>query len=196
MDRRSYLAAVGTAGIAATAGCSALGGSETLSDPTTHEDAPGRRNISFSADGEEVASFGADGGISGGVVRLDTELWHAEGTAVDSIRLTVWMPTETNAGYETVALAAPVQGDSSPPPEITLSVDRARSAAVVEITDLDDLRDETISTITLLVDPRSNPSTTVAIDTEIELAGSGLTATDYTLDGRLDLDFPELGGEE
>jgi len=192
MDRRSYLAAVGTAGIAATAGCNALGGAETLSDPTTGEDSPQRRHLSFSADGEEVATFGADGGVSNGVVRLDTEFWHRDGTAVDSIRLTVWMPTETNAGSETVALAAPVQGDSSPPPEITLSVDRERSAAVIEITDLDDLRDETISTITLLVDPRSNSSTTVAIDTEIELSGSGLTTTDYTLDGRLDLEFPGL----
>jgi len=194
MDRRSYLAAVGTAGIAATAGCSALGGSEALSDPTIHEDTPQRRHLSFSADGEEVASFGADGSVSKGVIRLDTELWHRDETAVESIRLVVWMPTEENAGSETVALAAPVQGDSSPPPEITLSVDRRRSAAVVEITDLDDLRDETISTISLLVDPRSNPSTTVAIDTEIELAGNGLTATDYTLDGRLDLDFPDLNG--
>jgi len=195
MDRRSYLGALASAGAIATAGCSGLGGSETLTEPSVHTDSPSRRSVHFSSGGEEIGSFGADGSVSNGLIHLDTELWHRTGTTVQSIRLTVWMPSETNAGRETVALAAPVQGDSSPPPEITLSVDRQHSGAVVEITDLDDLRDETISTITLLVDPRSNPSTTVAIDAEIEIAESGLAGTDYTLDGRLDLDVPDLNGE-
>jgi len=194
MDRRGYLAAMASAGVAATAGCTAVGGSETLSDPTVHEESPRRRSLEFTADGEDIGSFGVGGGVTGGVISLSAELWHREGTTVKSIRLGVWMPTDGDgAGNEDVAVVAPVQGDSSPPPSMTLSAHPRPPRSVIEITDLDDLADETISTLDLLVRPQSNRSTTIAFDVAIELESGGLTGSNYTLDGELELDFPSLG---
>lgn len=191
MERRAYLAMIGSAGIAATAGCSAFGGSETLSEPTVREESAGRRSLGFTAGGEEIGSFGADGELSDGVIDLTTEFWHREGTKIRSIRLAVWMPTSgEGAGREDVAVVSPVQGDSSPPPSITLSTAGGPPRSVIEITDLDDLADETISTLDLVVRPRGNPSTTVAIDATIELASGGIAGTDYTLDGQLELTMP------
>lgn len=55
------------------------------------------------------------------------------------------------------------------------------------------LADETIDTIEFFVSPRDDMGTTVAIDATIALATGGITGTDYTLSGRLDLEFPQLG---
>lgn len=190
MDRRAFLGLTAGAGVVATAGCTAPGNAERLSNPTVNGESNQRRHLSFSADGEELATFGVDGRVSDGTIELPVEIWHREGTTVESITLRVWMPPRDAPA--TVAVESPVSGDSSPPPELTLSVPDRGQGQLIEIADLDDLADETISTLTLLVRPHSDASGPLSIATIIELGGSGVLASDYTLDGQLDLEVPAV----
>jgi len=195
MNRRRYLAAVSTVGVAASAGCSAVSGTQVLSDPTVLEDAPGRKTILFSADGGEVGHLGVDGRVDSGRIGLSTEIWHQDSTRVESIKLRLWMPESAMASPAEVAVVSPVEGDSSPPPSISLyTPDRDRGTAV-EITDLDDLADETISTLELIVIPGAETATRLTIDATIELSSGGVLSSDYTLDGTLQLSYPELTAE-
>lgn len=187
MDRRTYFAAVCTAGVVATAGCGTVAGRQTLSEPNVRAESSGRKALIFATDGEEVGHFGVDGGVDRGRIALSTEIWHRKETEVQSIRLRVWMP-ESPAE---VAVVSPVEGDSSPPPAVTLSTPDREPGTLVEITDLDDLADETISTLALVVDPNSETATDLHIQATIELGG-GILDTDYTLDGEVQLSYPEL----
>lgn len=192
MRRRSYLATLATAGAAATAGCGTVRSETTLSEPDVHEESVQRRSLEFTADGEEVGSIGADGDVSDGRIELSTEIWHREGTTVESIELNVWMPPAAERSPAEVSVVSPVQGDSSPPPSITLSSPRDEPGTVIEIDDLDDLADETISTLDLVVEPGYDRATTLVIDSTIELDSSSLIDGGYELVGQLELEFPEL----
>jgi hypothetical protein len=193
MRRRSLLAAAGTTGVAAVAGCGAFRTSETLSSPTVGGEGP-RRHLLFTANGNEIASFGFDADYSAGTYDVGTELSHRDGTRVKSIELRVWMPTVEGDTPAQVAVASPVEGDSSAPPEVYLHTPDRGPGTLITVEDIDDLADETISTLDLVVRPASEPSTGVhpiAIDAAIELAGGGTFGTDYTLDGELELTFPQ-----
>jgi hypothetical protein len=192
MNRRTALATFATAGGAALAGCGAMGGETTLSNPTLVTESDRRRSLTFTDDGKEIANFGADGAVDGGRIDVDTELSHRSETAVDSISLRLAMPDADRAA--SVAVVSPVEGDSSPPPELTLSTPADRRGTLVEVTDLDDLADETISTLSFVVTP-PEAATTLTIDCEIDLSEGGLFGNEYTLEGTFDLQFPELGPE-
>ena len=192
MDRRRCLAAIGSAGALAVAGCSALGGSTTLSDPTVRTEGPGRRSIHFTADGEEVGHVGIDATADDGVFVLGTEIWHREDTTVQSLAFHTWAePVEDAVGTD-VAVVSPVEGDSSPPPSLTLRSPERGRGTVVEVEDIDDLRDETISTLEFLVRPGSEAVTALVVDATVDLGGGGVLGGGYTLDGRLRLSLPEL----
>jgi len=191
MRRRRFLAAAGVAGATATAGCGALQSATRLTEPTRHSDGAGRASIHFSEDNRDVGHFGVDGAVADGVVPMSTEIWHREGTTVESVELRVWMPEAETPPQ--VAVVSPVEGDSSPPPELSLSTPTTAPGTTIAITDLDDLANETISTLELLVRPRSESATSVAFDFTMELSGGGILGTDYTLDGELHLEYPDLG---
>jgi hypothetical protein len=190
MRRREFVAALGAAGAAGVAGCGAVRSDTALSDPTVLEESPGRKSLEWTANGESVANFGADGSVSGGVVDLPTELSHREGTDVTRIELRAWMPDAETAAD--VAVVSPVEGDSSPPPAVALYTPDRALGTVIEITDLDDLADETISTLDLIVRPRGETATELTIDATIELTEGGALGSDYTLRGELELAFPGL----
>jgi hypothetical protein len=192
MNRRRYLAAVSTAGVAATAGCNAVTGNQTLSDPTVNEDSPGRKAILFTANDAEVGHLGVDGSIISDRIELSTEIWHQDGTRVKSIKLRVWMPEIATDSPAEVAVTSPVEGDSSPPPSISLYTPDRNPGTIIEITDLDDLADETISTLNLIIIPGSETATDLNIHATLELSGGGVLSSDYTLDGELQLAYPEL----
>jgi len=191
-SRRSVLASLGSAGIAATAGCSTVRDSKSLSDPTVSGDSGQSKTLVFSSDGTEVAKLNFSGAISSGQINLESELWHERGTTVESITLQVWMPSNRPGPAADVAVVSPVEGDSSPAPFISPYTPERGKGTVIEITDLDDLKDETISTINLIVQPREKAGTELIIDSEIELGGGGLFTSGYSLSGRFDLDFPAL----
>lgn len=192
MNRRRYLVAVSTAGVAATAGCSAVTGDQTLSDPTVNEDSPGRKAIVFTTNNAEVGHLGVDGSIEPDRIELSTEIWRQDGTRVKSIKLRVWMPEIATDSPAEVAVTSPVEGDSSPPPSISLYTPDRDPGTIIEITDLDDLADETISTLNLIVIPGSETATDLNIHAIIDLSGSGVLSSNYTLDGELQLAYPEL----
>ncbi|MFB6227988.1 MAG: hypothetical protein ABEH88_05310 [Halobacteriales archaeon] len=193
MQRREFIAALGAAGIAGTAGCGAVSGDVVLSEPSVGEDSPGRKYLEWSDEGESVASFGVTGGVASGIVDLfQTELSHRDGTEVTRIELRVWMP-DADAAAD-VAVVSPVEGDSSSPPSLALYTPDDATGTVIEVTDLDDLADETIDTLEFIIKPIDETATELAIDVTIELAEGGVLGDDYTLNGDLELAFPELAG--
>jgi hypothetical protein len=195
MNRRRYLTAVCAAGVATTAGCSTVTGNQTLSDPTVKEDSPGRKTIIFTADDAEVAHLGVDGNVQSNRIDLSTEIWHREETRVESIELRLWMPEIATESPAEVAVVSPVEGDSSPPPSISLYTPDRDLGTIIEITDLDDLADETISTLNLAVIPGTGTATELTVHATIGLSGGGILSRNYTLDGELQLAYPALTGQ-
>jgi hypothetical protein len=102
------------------------------------------------------------------------------------------MPETATESPAKVAVVSPLEGDSSPPPFVSLSTPKRDLGTIIEITDLDDLADETISTLNLIVIPGSETATDLNIHATIELSGEGFLSSDYTLDGELQLTYPEL----
>jgi hypothetical protein len=192
MHRRTYLTAIGTAGVVATAGCGMVSGEQTLSEPTVNAESPGRKALIFTANDAEVGHFGADGRVDAGRIELSTEIWHKKGTNVESIKLRVWMPETATDSAAEVAVVSPVEGDSSPPPSVALYTPERALGTVIEISDLDDLADETISTLDLIVTPAAGTASKLNIDVTLELTGNGIFDSDYTLDGVLELAYPDL----
>jgi hypothetical protein len=192
VNRRTYLTSVCVAGVATTAGCSTISGSNILSDPTVNTESSGRKALIFTANDEEVGHLGVDGSVTSGRIDLSTEIWHQDRTTVESVKLRVWMPETATESPARVAVVSPVEGDSSPPPSVTLSTADRSLGTVIEITGLDDLADETISTLTLIVIPGSETATRLTIHSTIELSGGGILSSDYTLDGELQLAYPQL----
>lgn len=192
MNRRAYLAAVSAAGATAIAGCGTVAGRETLSAPTVSAESSGRKALIFTSNETEVGHFGVDGSVKADRINLSTEIWHQEGTRVKSIKLRLWMPETATESPAEVAVVSPVEGDSSPPPSVSLSTPSRKPGTVIEVTDLDDLADETISTLNLIVVPDSDTATDLNIDVTIGLSDGGVFSSDYTLDGELQLAYPEL----
>jgi hypothetical protein len=155
----------------------------------------GRKALIFTENDEEVGYLGVDGSVVSDRIDLSTEIWHRDGTTVESIKLRVWMPETATESTTEVAVVSPVEGDSSPPPSVALYTPDQALGTIVEITDLDDLADETISTLDLVVVPASETATRLTIHTTIELSGSGILSSDYTLDGELQLAYPQLVDE-
>jgi hypothetical protein len=192
MNRRGFLMAVCSAGVVTTAGCSSVAGEETISEPTVDTESDGRKALIFTSNGEEVGHFGADGNVESNQISLSTEIWHQKGTTVQSIKLRVWMPETAAESATAVAVVSPLEGDSSSPPSVALYTPDGALGTIIEITDLDDLADETISTLNLLVNPGEETATKLNIHATIELSESGILGSDYTLDGKLQLVYPEL----
>ncbi|QSG13503.1 Uncharacterized protein HSBGL_4089 (plasmid) [Halapricum desulfuricans] len=192
MNRRTYLTSVCAVGIAATAGCNTISGSKTLSEPTVNTESSGRKALIFTENDEEVGHLGVDGSVTSERIDLSTEIWHQGGTNVESIKLRVWMPETATESPAEIAIVSPVEGDSSPPPSVALYTPDQALGTSIEITDLDDLADETISTLNLIVIPGSETATRLNIHTTIELSDGGALSSDYTLDGELQLAYPQL----
>ena len=158
-------------------------------------DSPGRKALIFTANGEEVGHFGVDGSVDGDRIDLSTEIWHRDGTRVNAVTVRLWMPDIATESPAEVAVVSPVEGDSSPPPSVSLYTPDRDLGTIIEITDLDDLADETIGTLYLMVVPGVESATDLKIHATIELAGGGILGSDYTLDGELQLTYPELADQ-
>ena len=192
MNRRGYLAAVCSTGVVTMAGCSQIRSEQTLSDPTVHADSSGRKTLVFATSNGDVGKFGVNGRVDAGIIDAPLEIWHREETAVKSIKLRVWMPEVATESPPKVAIVSPVEGDRSPPPSVTLYTPDRALGTVIEVSDLNDLADETISILNLLVKPVAETATKLNIYTTIELTSSGVLERDYTLNGELQLTYSEL----
>jgi hypothetical protein len=105
------------------------------------------------------------------------------------------MPEIATESPAEVAVVSPVEGDSSPPPSISLYTPDRDLGTIIEITDLDDLADETISTLNLAVIPGTGTATELTVHATIGLSGGGILSRNYTLDGELQLAYPALTGQ-
>lgn len=188
MDRRRYLGALVGAGTAGFAGCTTLGGPTALTDPEHSSDRPGEASLEWDTDGSSLCSFGVDATVLDGLLVLSTEIPHRDGTRIDALTLRVWQPGADLPAE--VAPVSPVEGDSSPPPTITLSTPDRGPGTQISVRDLDDLADETISTLDLLVRPRS-PASELAIGVEIALSEGTILRSEYDLSGEVRLAVPE-----
>ena len=106
-------------------------------------------------------------------------------------RVESWMPETATDSPAEVAVVSPMEGDSSPPPSVTLSTPDQALGTNIDISDLDDLADETISTLNLIVIPGAETATHLNIHTTIELSGGSPLSSDYTLAGELQLVYPQ-----
>lgn len=190
MHRRAYLAAAATAATAAAAGCTGLLG-DRHPDASVRADDPGRKTLVFGPDDDPLANLGADGAVSHGVLSLTTSIAHRDGTRLTDVALRLWTPDADTPAR--VALRSPVEGDSSPPPQITLSTPDDRPGQRIHVTDLDDLADETIYPLAFLV--RTRGATTLALHATIGLDTGGIPDRHATLDGALRLRYPALADE-
>jgi hypothetical protein len=152
----------------------------------------GRKALIFAEKNEEVGHLGIDGSVTSERIDISTEIWHQDGTNVESIKLRAWMPETATESPAQIAVVSPLEGDSSPPPSVELYTPDQAPGTIIKITDLDDLADETISTLNLIVIPGSETATRLNIHTTIELSGGGTLSSDYTLDGELQLAYPQL----
>jgi hypothetical protein len=194
MRRRDLLGTVAVAGAASTAGCGLAPGDTAITDPELTEEGPGRAHLSFVDDGTEVGTFGVDVRANGGVYDVSTEHVHADGTKTTSLELAVGVRGPDGPLDGDVAVVAPLSGDQGEPPDVSLTIDRRRQAAVVAVENLGDLRDETISTLDLLVDV-PEAATALTFEVAIDLAGSGVLDDDYTLKGAFGVSLSDLGGD-
>ncbi|MCF2208384.1 hypothetical protein KVP02_12100 [Halobacterium salinarum] len=94
-----------------------------------------------------------------------------------------------------VAVVSPVEGDSSPPPSLSLYTPERLPGTNIEVSDLDDLSDATISTLTLIIIPNSEKAVDIKIHGTIELSSSNILGSSYTLDGEMKLSYPELAND-
>lgn len=189
MRRRTLIGSLACTGVVAVTGLGALRGHARLADPTVLAHSPRRRALEWRSNDEPVGSLGVSGGVSDGAVALQTELWHRRTTRVRAIDLRVWAP---GPGAASVAVEAPVQGDASPPPDVSLSTTRDAPGTLVAVDDFDDLADETVRALALRVTPRSGDVEALAFDATVRLDGAGWFDAGFTLTGRLDLEFPGL----
>jgi hypothetical protein len=194
MRRRDLLGTVAVAGAASTAGCGFVPGDTAITDPELTEQGPGSAFLSFVDDGTEVGTFGVDVRADDGVYDVSTEHVHADGTKTTSLAVAVGVRGPDGPLDADVAVVAPLAGDQGDPPDVSLTVDRTRQAAVVAVENLGDLRDETISTLDLVVDAPES-ATALTFDVAIDLAGAGVLDDDYTLQGAFGVSLSDLGGD-
>ncbi|MDT3437126.1 hypothetical protein KZ498_19985 [Haloarcula sp. 1CSR25-25] len=102
------------------------------------------------------------------------------------------MPETATESPAKVAVVSPVERDSAPPASVCLYTSTRGLGTVIEITDLDDLADETIRTLDLIVIPESDTATDLTIHATIKLSGGGVLSSNYTLAGERQLGYPNL----
>ncbi|UDF60580.1 hypothetical protein [Halobacterium sp. BOL4-2] len=195
MNRRKYITAACGASIATIAGCSKLAGKKTLSDPKIDPGPGGGTTMTFTDNNSEIAHLSVSKRVSPDRAHLPMEIWHRQGTKIKSIKLRVWMPEIATEFPAKVAVVSPVEGDSSPPPSLSLYTPERLPGTNIEVSDLDDLSDETISTLNLIIIPNSEKAVDIKIHGTIELSSSNILGSSYTLDGEMKLSYPELAND-
>lgn len=193
MQRRRFLTAIVGVGAISTAGCGAISGSRSLTEPTKTSDAGNdwiERSASFEADGEEMASVGARATPIDDAIDLEIQLWHQTDTSVTDITHRVAMRDDEGQHAAEVFLGAPFAGDGDSP-NVSLSPAKRRPGILIDVDDLGDLAHETIN-MKLRIDPRSNATGALILDSEVELDDGGLLGGAYTLDSELEFGYREL----
>jgi len=184
MKRRDVLAAVGSAGAVAMAGCAGLG-SETISNPVEDQASDGETTLSFQADdGNQVASltarpaeqrFSSHGGQQ---IPVDIAITHPEGTTIRDLTLSLRAPP-SGTGVTEVAIETPF---GTPHPSLDLYEAPDDGASVLTIDDLGKNGDGTVLFKFLLLGV-GDAISEVEVDAEIGMSEKGMLGNEYTLKG-------------
>lgn len=187
MRRRDVLAAVGSLGVVATAGCSSVG-STTLTTPEEKQTDDGEVNLNFRTEsGETVATLTVMpgrqrySGHHGTEIPVKIALTHGDATKIESVRLDLRAPpTFTGAGVPAeVAFTTPF---AKPHPSIELYTDPDDVSTILEIPNTGKQGDGTMVFDFLLTGVR-DATTELSIDATIELSEDGVLGQNYTLEG-------------
>jgi hypothetical protein len=198
MNRREFLAGVGSLGVVATAGCSSIS-STTLTNPEEEQTDDGDINLNFRTDGgEEVATITVMpgrqrySGHAGAEVPVKIAIMHGDTTKIESIQFDLRAPpTSTGAGTPAeVAFTTPF---AKPHPSIDLYTDPDDVSTILEIPDTGEQGDGNIVFDFLLTAVRDT-TTELSVDAAIELSEGGVLGQNYTLEGLTLVPLP--GGTE
>jgi hypothetical protein len=198
MNRRDVLAAVGTAGVVATAGCTSLG-STTITNPEGERTDDGDVNLNFQTEsGENVATLtvmpGRErySGSRGTEIPVKIAITHGDATKIESVRLDLRAPpTSTGAGTPAeVAFTTPF---AKPHPSIDLYTDPDDVSTILEIPDTGEQGDGNIVFDFLLTAVRDTTNE-LSVDAAIELSEGGVLGQNYTLEALTLVPLP--GGTE
>lgn len=141
MERRTYLAALGTAGVGAFAGCSVPSSTTRMTDPTVREE-DGETHLVYRDDDGRVSTTTVQYGptTDQGSIRMQLSVWHREGTTVEDLTVTVRTRDPPTPAPE-VYLAAP----SGEFPPIHFSRDEERDGRRFAVPDIERVGEGTVT---------------------------------------------------
>lgn len=195
MNRRDVLAAVGSVGIVATAGCSSLG-STTITNPDEEQTDDSDVNLNFRTEsGEKVATITVIpgrqrySGHSGTQIPVKIAITHGDATKVESVRLDLRAPpTSTGAGSPAeVAFTSPF---AKPHPSIELYTDPDDVSTILDIPEMGEQGDGNMVFDFLLTGVR-DATTELSVDAAVELSEGGVLGQNYTLEGLALVPLPD-----
>lgn len=195
MRRRDVLAAVGSVGVVATAGCSSVG-STTLTNPDEEQTNDGEVNLNFRTEsGENVATLtimpGRQrySGHRGPEIPVKIALTHGDATKIESVRLDLRAPPSSTGGGvpAEVAFTTPF---AKPHPSIELYTDPDDVSTILEIPDTAEQGDGTMVFDFLLTGVR-DATTELSVDATMELSEDGVLGQNYTLEGLALVPLPD-----
>jgi hypothetical protein len=196
MKRRNVLAAVGSVGMMATAGCAGLG-SETISNPTEEQASDGETSLQFRADnGHDVATLTIRPGEKrytghgGQQIPVDIALTHSEQTTVTDLTLSLRAPASGPGAPAEVAVETPF---GTPHPTLELYASPDDGATVLAIDDMGENGDGTVLFKFLLMGLGETISE-LTVDAEFGLEKPGVLGQSYKLKGLTLVPLP--GGTE
>lgn len=177
------LAAVGSAGMIATAGCTGLR-AETISNPTEERTSNGETSVQFHADtGDRVTTLtirpgkNRYSGHSGQQIPVDIALTHPETTTVTDVRFSLRAPPSGAGAPAEVAVETPF---GTPYPSLDLYASPDDGATVLAIDDMGENGEGTVLFKFLLTGLREATSE-LAISAEVGLEKTGILGQVYTL---------------
>lgn len=195
MNRREVLAAVGTVGVVATAGCSSIG-STTITNPEGERTEDGDVNLNFRTEsGKKVATLTVMpgrqrySGHRGTEVPVKIAITHGDATKIESVRLDLRAPpTSTGAGVPAeVAFTTPF---AKPHPSMELYTDPDDVSTILKIPDTGEQGDGNMIFDFLLTSVRDT-TTELSVDAAVELSESGILDQNYTLEGLTLVPLPD-----
>lgn len=193
MERRQFLTAVSSIGVATIAGCGMAGASKTLSNPTKEVEDDGETHLQFNTEGSRVATLTIQpgrqrySGLAGEQTTLDVSCSHRDETKISGFRLKLRTLPGGGRPPAEVSLRTPF---GTPHPSFQLYSDPQDGGAILDIPDADEIGDGTL-TLEFLLSHLEESTSKLEVDATIELTEKGMTGSDYTLEALTLIQLPD-----
>lgn len=184
MERRTYLAALGTASLGAVAGCS-IPSTTRLTDPDVDTDDT-ETHLTYRDDEGRVATTTVQFGPhhDQGLIRMQLSIWHRQGTTVQDLAVTVRNRRPTTPTPE-VYLAAP----SRDFPPIHFSRDEDSDGRRFSIPDVEEIGTGTVTIEWYLRSFADEWPVDVAVDVDYDLDAGRFQ--EYAVEGTVDVSIKQ-----